>query len=436
MSDVFQAAFAAAKARRAAEPQWLREMREAAMARFGELGLPTTKHEDWKYTNVAALSKLELSPAGADGVATVARDAVTPLRVEGCDALVFVDGRYAAGLSAAPAESDGVTACSLAAAIADGDAALEAHFGNVAPESGFTTLNTALAEDGAFVHVAAGKRLERPLQLIFLTGPNGARAAHVRNVIVCERGAELTIVETHAALEGRTAPYLSNVVDEIVVGENATVDHVKLSHEGAAAHHVATIQAHQARDSNFRSRSFALGGLLTRNDINTRMDAENIHATLDGLFVVDGDEHVDHHTIVDHAKPHCGSHELYKGVLGGKSRGVFNGKIFVRQDAQKIDAIQNNKNLLLSDSATVNTKPQLEIFADDVRCTHGATVGQLDEDALFYLRARGISREVAHTMLVYAFAGEIIDGVRHEAVREHVEGRVRQRLAAVGAKRS
>ena len=271
-------------------------------------------------------------------------------------------------------------------------------------------------EDGAFVYIPKAKVLEEPIHLLFVSTARGKpTVSYPRNLIIVGYSSQATIVESYVGLENDL--YFTNVVTEIVGGENALIAHYKLQWESKEAFHIATVEAHLDRSSNFSSHSIDLGGALVRNDVNAVLDGEGIDCTLDGLYIVTGQQHVDNHTRIDHVKPHCISRELYKGVLDGKARGVFNGKIYVHKLAQKTDAKQTNKNLLLSEDAVIDTKPQLEIFADDVKCTHGSTVGQLDQDAIFYLRSRGLGREAARGLLTYAFAGEMISRIRVEPIR-------------------
>jgi Fe-S cluster assembly protein SufD len=294
----------------------------------------------------------------------------------------------------------------------------------------FTALNTALASDGAYVYIPDGVILEQPLHLLFVTTTSPASHAimtSARALIVAGEGSQVRVVETYGGLQG--AAYFTNAVTEIVAGERSVVDHYKVQQESLDAFHVASMHVHAARSATFSSHSFSLGGRLVRNDASALLDGEGAECTLNGLYIADGERLVDNHTSIEHAKAHCPSHEIYKGILGGKARAVFNGKIIVRQDAQKTDAKQTNRALLLSDEASINTKPQLEIFADDVKCTHGAAIGQLDEDAIFYLRARGLTYFEARDMLIHAFAGDILDRVKIEPLRIALERELYAQLA-------
>jgi len=284
----------------------------------------------------------------------------------------------------------------------------------------FVALNTAFFADGAYLELPRGVVLERPVELVFLSTGAGAvpSVAHLRNLIVLGEASQATVVETYA---GRSGIYFTNVVTEVAAGPAAVLDHYKLQRESRDAFHMATFQLHGDRDGNLSSHSISLGGGLVRNDVNTVLDGSGIECILNGLYLADGRQLVDHHMRVEHAKPHCASHELFKGILDGKARSVFNGLIYVHPGAQKTDAKQSNRNLLLSADAIANSNPQLEIFADDVRCTHGSTVGQLDADAIFYLRSRGIGEDAARSLLTYAFASDIVQRIKVEPLRRHLE---------------
>jgi Fe-S cluster assembly protein SufD len=417
-----------------AGPRWLRDLRERGAARFSALGFPTVRDEEWRFTNVSPIATGEFRPA--DGAATVTEAELgsllygdAPYRV------VVVNGHYRADLSRVKGLPAGVRATSLSAAIAgelDAESEIaQRYLGQLADLGGraFDALNTARFEGGAIIHVADGTVLEQPLQVMFVsTGEESgvATVSHPRLLIVLGASAQARLVETYV---GTGARYFVNPLTEIFVGENATLDHYKVQEDSADAFHVASMHVHALRSATFSSHSFALGGKLVRNDALATLDGEGAECTLNGLYLADGDRLVDNHTTIDHAKPHCPSHEIYKGILGGRARAVFNGKIIVRPDAQKTDAKQTNRALLLSDSASINTKPQLEIFADDVKCTHGAAIGQLDEDAIFYLRARGLTFEEARDMLIHAFAGQILDHVQIDALKTALETELYAQLA-------
>ena len=356
-----------------AEP-WLQKLRESAFARFTELGFPTTRDEEWRFTNVAPIARANFV-GQAPGLA--GQIAVADLR-----------------------EAD------------------REHLGKYAGQSAFVALNTAFLKKVAFTRVARGAIIERPIEINHLaTGQAGGLLhAHPRTLIVVAPGAQCTIVETYKG-EGN---YFTNAVTEIVAGEGAVVDHYKIQRESPEAFHVATMQVALGRSANFTTHNISLGGALVRNDIGVTL-SEGAEATVNGLYLVNGTEHVDNHTVIDHAKPHGTSHELYKGILDGHSSAVFNGRIIVRKDAQKTDSKQTNKNLVLSDDAVIDTKPELQIFADDVRCTHGATIGQLDAEALFYMQSRGIGKAQARSLLTRAFAQDIIDRIKIPVLRAQLE---------------
>lgn len=408
-------------------PQWLTKLRRDSMDRFAALGFPTTHDEQWKYTNVSPIAKLNFEP----GAPARAELSSVPQADAGCDTrLVFVNGGFSRELSSLDKLPRGVKAGSLAELLRTGDPTLESHLARYAEfdQHAFVALNTALAEDGAVVEIARDAILEQPIHLVFVSLPDGRpTVSHPRNLILAGRGSQAAVIETHAGPAG--AVYFTNTVTEIVVAEGAVVDHYKLQHESEQAFHVATVQAVQDRGSVLNSHNVSFGAALARNDINSVLDAEGTECCLNGLFIATGRQHVDNHTLLDHAKPHSNSRELYKGILGGSGVGVFHGSIVVRKDAQKINAIQANRNLLLSGQAVINTKPQLEIFADDVRCTHGATVGQLDKEALFYMQSRGIAEAEARGLLTYAFAGEVLDRMRWQPVRDRLEGELRRILS-------
>lgn len=428
------------------EPSWLISHRRAAIARFTEVGFPTLKDEEWRYTNVRPIAEVPFRPA-MSGPSTLSVDDLAGLSsgAQGCR-LVFVNGKYAPELSFANRLPKGVKAGSLAELLTMNPQWLEGHLAQYARylNNSFVALNTALMEDGAFVHIARGAVIEEPLYLLFIsTEPREPSVTHPRNLIVAEESSQAKIVESYVGFNSRAGeeshraatggcPYLTNVVTEIAAAPNAILDHYKLQRESESAFHVATIQVQLAGDSTFSSHAISLGGALVRNDVNAVLSGEGIECTLNGLNMATGRQHVDTHTVIDHAKPHCTSHELYKTILDEKATSVFNGKIYVRQDAQKTDAKQTNQNLLLSEDAVINTKPQLEIFADDVRCTHGATVGQLDEDAIFYLRTRGIGLEEARNLLTYAFASDIIHRINVEPLRAELEKLLFTRLPRGG----
>jgi Fe-S cluster assembly protein SufD len=438
------ASFSRLQNRRAVqEPSWLARIRTSAMERFGELGFPTTKHEEWKYTSVAPIARSSfrlLSGEASDGRRVSQSALAQRIGYVPSPGLVFVNGRYAEQLSSPGDLPAGVRMRSLAAVLAGDPASLEPHLAHYAAydQNPFVALNTAFMEDGALVEVPDRAVMEKPIHLVFVTtaaADGQPTVCHPRTLILVGRGSQASLVEHYLCLDGgapQAGPaYWTNAVTEVVVGEGAVVDYTKLQEEREDACHVSTQQVFQQRSSSVTTHILAYGSALDREDTRTVLNGEGAEALLHGLYVIGGRQHVDNHTAIDHAQPHCASRELYKGILDGQAVGVFNGKIIVRPGAQKTDSKQSNKNLLLSEDAVINTKPQLEIYADDVKCTHGATIGQIDADALFYLRSRGIGLEEARTMLTEAFAQDVIDRIRYQPLREHLREVLRQRLARV-----
>jgi Fe-S cluster assembly protein SufD len=409
----------------ASEPSWLASLRRDATARFEAVGFPTTKNEDWHYTNPAPIAEAGLGPMQPPAT-TLDGAAIEPFLFQRRDwpRLVFVNGRFAPALSRADGLGPGVRVMSLATAMREEPTLLERHLARVAGFNQqalvFTALNTALMRDGALVHVTRGATAAAPIHLLYIndTAAEGG-ASHPRNLIVIEREARLSVIEQYLSLGD--ARYLTNVVTESVLGDGATLEHLRVQHESASAYHVGTVAAAQGRDSHFVSFSFATGGDLSRTNIVTLLDGDGCGATLNGLYMLDGVQHCDHQTRIEHAKPNCYSREVYKGILDGASHGVFNGKVYVRPEAQKTDGKQTNNTLLLSERARVDAKPQLEIFADDVKCTHGATVGRIDELALFYMKSRGIPAAEARRLLTYAFAAEVLEMLPLEEVKVELE---------------
>ncbi len=408
---------------------WTGELRRRAMERFRHLGFPSTKHEEWKYTSLEALRKACLrTPDRPVGAVSGGRD---PFDSGGWErhALSFpwdgADGAPDAG-------GDDLFIGRLATALERGLPWVEAHLGRHADygDHALRALNTAFLEDGGAVRVGPGRVLERPVHLAFAAVPEHAsrRIVHPRTLVVVGAGSRLTLVETYSGAGDDM--YCTNAVTEIVLDDDAELDHYRLLREGTGAFHLGTVQVYQARNARYRSLSVTSGGTMTRVEINALLDGEGADCRLRGLYVAGGTQHVDNRTAIEHARPHGTSQELYKGVLGGRSRAVFNGKIVVRKEAQKTDAQQSNKNLMLSRDAEIDSKPQLEILADDVRCSHGTTIGQLEEDELFYLRSRGLNERVARELLVHGFAGEVLDGIAIEPLRDGLESRV---LAELGA---
>jgi Fe-S cluster assembly protein SufD len=422
--DIHRSNFAQFEKKRPGKtPSWLHSIRQAAIDRFTEFGFPTTRQEEWRFTNVAPIAKTSFQLADFDSK-TVTAQTLQQLTFGQwkCHQIVFINGHFSPKLSSLESLPKEVLVQGLETLLTSGSEKLEPHLTRYASweEHAFVALNTAFIEDGAFVYIPKGTVLEEPIHLLFIsTGNEQPTVSHPRTLVVAEANSQAKIVESYVGLEGSV--YFTNAVTELVAGENAIIDHYKLQRESADAFHVATLQIHQKRSANVSDFSLALGGVLARNDLNVVLHGEGAECALNGFYMVRGRQHVDNHTRIEHAKPHGTSREFYKGILDEHARGVFDGTIVVRPDAQKTDAQQTNKNLLLSTDALVNTNPRLQIFADDVKCSHGATIGQLDADALFYLRARGISLAVAREILTYAFASDITSRIKIESIRTGLE---------------
>jgi Fe-S cluster assembly protein SufD len=409
---------------------WLASLRQAGRASFANEGFPTLHHEDWRFTNLAALQKLSVQPAGrvaANGAESKLLNEAVFAKLPG-NRLVFVNGYFSAKLSTVKSLPAGVRAESLAAALATDSALIEKHLGKHGhtANNAFAALNQAFFTDGAFIFIPPGAEIIEPVQLVYLSSAKQGETIQPRNLVIAGANSKATIVESYLATG--SAAYFTNAVTEIVAGDNAAIEYVKLQDEAAEAFHIATIAGEFGRASNVKVHSFALGAKLSRNNIRTKLAGEGLECILNGLYLTRNEQLADHHMVVEHAQPHCASHEYFNGILDDKSKGVFHGRIYVHPEAQKTDAKQTNKNLLLSDNATADTKPQLEIYADDVKCTHGATIGQLNDESIFYLRARGIPEKTARRMLIHAFAGEIVERIHCAPVREELDKLVWDRL--------
>ena len=403
-------------------PSWLSRLRESAIASFAEQGFPAPGSEEWKYTNLAPITSVPFGRANGEGKTITADFFASAFVEEGSARLVFVNGAFAARLSSVGGLPAGVRVVNLRAALGENDGELEAYLGRSARyrEQPFVALNTALMEDGAALFVAPGCRLETPIYLVFVSLAHEQPVqSQPRNLLVLGAGSEVKIVESYIGLG--TGNYFTNAVTELVAAEGAVVDHYRIQREAGRGLHVGTLEAHLSERCSLTTHAVTLGGSLVRNDLHVVLDGEGAECALNGFYMADGDQQVDNHTEIEHAKPRTRSFELYKGILDGAARGVFNGKIIVHKDAQKTDARQTNKNLLLSDHAVANSKPQLEIYADDVKCSHGSTIGQLDGDALFYLRSRGIGSDEARSLLSYAFASDVIGRVKIPALRARLD---------------
>ncbi len=407
----------------------INQLRKDAIAKFSELSFPTIKDEEWKYTNITPLFKHSFKPAASiSEIENAQVDQFTFDDLKGYLA-VFVNGIYSKDLSRLENLPKEVVISSLEDAINSSHLAVQKYFSKYADykQHIFTSLNTAFTKDGAFIHIPDGKILEDPVHILFITNSNGEKIlSQPRNLFSVGKNSQVKILEHFVSIDHGI--YFTNSVSEISAGENAVVDHVKLQEESKNAFHIHRIEVEQERNSNFTSHSISLGGIISRNDCNIRFNGEGGEGTLNGLYLTDGEQLYDTHTMIDHAKPHCTSHEHYKGILDDKSRGVFNGKVMVRKDAQKTNAFQENNNIILSAEALVNTKPQLEIFADDVKCTHGATIGQLDMDSMFYLKSRGIGKETARAILIHAFASDIIKSIPLKPIKSYIESILTERF--------
>ena len=406
----------------AGDPAWLVASRLAALDWVGEHGFPTHKDEDWKYT---ALGPILAVPFDAATVASGSRVSAALIDAAAVDLggprLVFVNGHFAAEFSRVTGLPTGAVVTTLAAVLAAGPDRLEPFF---AHEPGvrhaFAAFNDALAEDGAFIHLTSGATVDEPIQLVFFSDTGGIPLiSSPRSVIIADPGSRATIVETYAGID--TDVYCTNAVTEFVLADDAQIEHYKIQIEPVTAFHVALLNVKQGRGSRFSSRSVMLGGSIARHEVRVLLDGVGAEVSLDGIYLPQGDQLHDNTIFIDHVATNCTSNQLYKGVLDGRGHGVFNGHIMVRHGADGTDANQKNKNLLLSDRAEVDTRPRLEIYADDVKCTHGAAVGQMDEEALLYLRTRGIPLEAARGLLVYAFVHEMVDRIELEPLRAQLE---------------
>jgi Fe-S cluster assembly protein SufD len=410
-------------------PAWLRPVREAAVARFAELGFPSPRDEDWKFTNLAPLARRSFALGTEVRGGEVGDLASVRLLEDAAARLVFVNGRYAPEFSERGRLPAGVRVASLADALESESDLLEAHLTRYVDyeRDFFSALNTAFIEDGGFVYVPRGVVVEGPIHLLFLaTSTSTPTVTHPRNLIVVEELGQVTVVEEYVTLGGDE--YFSNTLTELVAGDAAVVEHFTIENESAGAFNVGTLRIEQGRSSSVFSHTVLLGGALVRNNVHPVLTGEGGECLINGLFMPTGRQHMDNFMRVEHVGRHCGSRQFFNGILDGSARGVFAGRIVVHRTAQKTDAKQTNRNILLSDDARVDSKPQLEIHADDVKCTHGATIGQLDEDALFYLRARGVPESLARALLLFGFATENLERMRQPAVRRYVERLVAERL--------
>jgi len=420
------------------EPVWMQQLREDAWQRFSANGFPTTHDEDWRFTNLAPLAKTAFRRAKKSEAGFLAKE-IEGFRMPGaaCE-LVFVNGHFAPEISDIAAlpngQSAGIEWCALKRAVDGGLEAsapegIEQHLGRYADvrRDVFAALNTALWEDGAYLRIRRGSALEHPIHLLYVTaGAGNAIMTHPRTLVVAEEHSQAAVVEDYVSIGEE--PGFSNAVTELVAGEGTVVSHFLVERENLAAFNVSTLRIELARAANVASHSILTGGSLVRNNVHPVLAGPGAECLINGLFIGAGHQHMDNYMLVEHAQPNGASRQFYNGILSGHARGVFHGRIVVHKDAQKTDAKQTNRNLLLSDTARIDTKPQLEIHADDVKCTHGATIGQIEEEQLFYLRSRGFPEAEARNLLLYAFAAECLDRVKEPAARTFVEELIRQRL--------
>jgi Fe-S cluster assembly protein SufD len=402
---------------------WLKSLRQEGFARFSETGFPTTHDEDWRFTNISPIAQ---TPFDVAPRTRIDASEVEKLGLGGFQCLlVFVNGRYSAELSRVPKLGLGVKVSSLAEQISTDAAAVEKHLGQYLnfQRDAFAALNTAFIEDGVYVHVTKGTVLKTPIYVLYVSAPGSTPVMdHPRNLIVVDESAEATVVEDYVSVGD--GPAFSNAVTELVAGPNAVVSHYMLVREAASTYNISTLRIQQDRSSNVATHSLLLSGAILRNNVHPVLAGEGAECLINGLFMVNSGQHMDNYMLVEHAAPHCASRQFYNGVLNGQGHGVFHGRIIVHKDAQKTDAKQTNRNLLLSDDAQIDTKPQLEIYADDVKCTHGATIGQVEENALFYLRSRGLDEASAKHLLLLAFANECLDRMNSAQMRAYIEALV------------
>lgn len=409
-------------------PSWLRQLRADAFARFCQAGFPTIHDEDWRFTNLSALARTPFQLAGESAAKFSPSNLDTGKMQDAAALLVFVNGRFAQELSKHQELPDGVIVSSLKKEIEQNPKRIETHLGRYLDidRDPFCALNTAFAEDGAYIHIGRGTVVEKPIHLLFLsTSESVPTMSYPRNLIIVDQESQATFIEDYVSL-GAATPILSNTATELIAGENATVSHFLIEREHQQAFNISTLRMQLGRSANVASHSLLLGGGLVRNNVHPVLAGDGGECLINGLFLGNRHQHLDNYMHVEHASPHCSSRQFYNGILDGQAHGVFHGRIVVHKDAQKTDAKQTNRNLLLSDDAQIDTKPQLEIYADDVKCTHGATIGQIEENALFYLRSRGIDEASARRLLLMAFAGECLDRMHPGAARDYSQTLIQQ----------
>lgn len=412
---------------------FLHQIRKDALKQFAETSFPTLRNEEWKYTDVTPIVKQNFTPAVNSVSEKFTKEQINKFLFKDfdCHLLVFVNGIFSEGLSSIGDLPKGAAVGSLRKLSNENPSVIDSYIGKLSRiDNAFNALNTAYAADGLVVVVPDGKIIEKPIQVLFLSSSaDEIMLSSPRNLIVAGKNSQVSVIANYRGASEKT--YLNNIVTEIFVGENALVNLYKIQNETDEAYHIEKVQAKQSKSSVLNHYNITFGGAIVRNDINSVHNGENIETHYYGLYMINGKQHVDNHTFIDHAKPNCMSNELYKGILDDNARGVFNGKIIVRQDAQKTNAYQQNKTILLSKTATIDTKPQLEIFADDVKCSHGATVGHLDDVSEFYIRSRGVPQELAKSMLIRAFANDVIETIKIEPLKEQINHMIFEHLHKV-----
>jgi Fe-S cluster assembly protein SufD len=399
------------------------QLRNQAMESFYKQGIPDRKHEEYKYIPVASMLKGEFDFSTTKNCSDEQIEQLKFLKE--AYVVIIENGIFVEGCSNLENLPKGLTIGSLVDASKSSSPVFEKHYAQYADSNAdpFIALNTALTKDGVFIHIEKNVIIEKPIHIIHVSTAFENTIIHPRNLIVVDENAQVKIVESYQTVDSK-AKIFNNALTEIVVDKHAIVDHYKIQDENDFGYLINTTQVIQKKQSVFSTYTFTLSGALVRNNLTIVLDDEHIESHLNGLYLTNGNQVVDNHTVVDHRKPNCNSNELYKGIIDGKSTATFNGKIFVRKDAQKTNAFQSNKNILLSEDGTINTKPQLEIYADDVKCSHGTTTGKLDQEKIFYLQARGIGITNAKKLLMHAFASEVVNTVKIEALHAYIEGKI------------
>lgn len=426
--DKILSSFLAFENQIAFDDNYVHHIRTEAIKQFETIGFPSKKDEAWKYTSLNKVLKKDycIFPKTEQ---TVEYKQIQPYFIHDIDSykIIFIDGIYASHLS--QTTHDGIDVCLMSAALTQPKykPIIENYFNKIAITDGVTSLNTAFSKEGAYIHISKNKLVERPIQIIhFSTGNENALFLQPRNLVVVDENAHVQIIERHQSLTDNST--LTNCVTEIFANKRAIIDYYKVQNDKDNASLIDNTFINQETESHVSVHTFSFGGQLTRNNLNFYQNGEHIDSTLKGITIIGNKQHVDHNTLVHHIEPNCESHQDYKGIFGDSAIGVFNGKVVVEKEAQKTNAFQANNNLLVNDKATINTKPQLEIFADDVKCSHGCTIGQLDENAMFYLRARGIPKKEAKALLMYAFANNVLESVKIPELKKRINKLIAQKL--------